>query len=167
MRFFDWRYAVVCVLVGVAVCAVTGAITGAVVVLAEGGGAEGGGTEGGSGEGADRTGPLLAVAFGSMLAGLIIGAALGALLGGLSGLVATLAVGRRTALGQVSLRVGLAVLLTSLVLLTALAGLTQDSGWQPLPALHWVGVVVPSVLAALGAARAAREVPGMRAAGSV
>lgn len=147
MRGLEWRYAVVCVLVGVVVCAVVGAITGAVVVLL-------------GGQDAEDTGPLLGVAFGSTLAGLIIGAALGVLLGGLSGVASTLAVGPRTALGQVCARVGISVLLTYLVLLTVLAGL-GEGGWRPPPTLYWAGVVVPSVLAAWLASRAARQIPGM------
>lgn len=147
MKGLEWRYTVVCVLVGVAVCAVVGAVSGAVVVLVDG-------------QDAEDAGPLLGLAFGSSLAGLIIGAALGVLLGGLSGVASTLAVGPRTALDQVSARVGISVLLTYLVLLTVLAGL-GEGGWRVPSALYWAGVVVPSVLAAWLASRAARQIPGM------
>ncbi len=137
----DWRYVVVGVLVGVAVCSVVGAVAGAVV-----------------GVGASEAGVGSVVASG--LAGLIVGAALGSLLGALSGAVTTVVVGRRTEPAAVGLRAALAVGATYLVVLTGLAGLRYGSGWSPPPAPHWAGVVVPAVLAALLAGRAAREVPG-------
>lgn len=137
----DWRYVIVCVLVGVGVCAVVGAVAG--TATAVGGEAAGLGTVVASG-----------------LAGLIVGAALGCLLGGLSGVVTTLVVGGRVAPAAVSLRASVAVGLTYLVVLTGLAGLDYGSGWDPPSALRWVGIVVPALLAAFLAGRAAREVPG-------
>ena len=59
------------------------------------------------------------------------------------------------------LRVGVAVALTYLVVLVVLAGLTDGSAWRVPPPLHWVGVLVPTALAGLAAARAAREVPSL------
>lgn len=141
----DWRYVIIGLLVGVAVCSVVGAVGGVVAGSA------------GSAGGAATAGLGSVVASG--LAGLIIGAALGAVLGALSGVVTTLVVGGRTQATAVSLRAGVAVGITYLVVLTGLAGLGDGSGWSPPSAVRWAGVVVPAVVAALLAGRAAREVP--------
>lgn len=142
----DWRYLPVSLLVGVAVCAVVGAGAGVVrALLAE---------DTGAGAGA-----VAGTVVASGLAGLVIGAALGCLLGALSGVAATVAVGRRTDPGVVALRVGLCVAVTYVLVLVVLAGLTGGTGWHLPTPLQWVGVAVPTLLAAGAAARAAREVP--------
>lgn len=142
----DWRYLAVCLLVGVAVCSVVGAVGGVVSVLL-------------SEQLTGGAGAVAGTVVVSGIAGLLIGAALGSVLGALSGVAATVTAGDRKDPRQVAVRVGLAVAGTYLVLLVVAAGLTGGSGWQVPGALQWVGVVVPTVLAALGAARAAREVP--------
>lgn len=143
----DWRYLLVCLLVGVAVCSVVGAAGGAARALGAGGGGS--------------AGAVAATLLAAGMAGLLMGAALGCVLGALSGLAATVAVGGRTDPRTVARRAGLAVAATYLVLLVVLAGLADGTGWSAPTALAWVGVVVPTVLAGWGAARGAREVPGL------
>ena len=143
----DWRYLPVSLLVGVAVCAVVGAGAGVVRALLA------------DDAGAGAAGAVVGTVVASGLAGLVIGAALGCLLGALSGVAATLAVGGRSEPAAVALRVGVAVALTYLVVLVVLAGLTGGSGWHLPTPLQWLGVAVPTLLAAGASARAAREVP--------
>ncbi|AXH97745.1 hypothetical protein [Ornithinimicrobium avium] len=147
-RGLDWRYVMVGLLVGVAVCSVTGAVAGVIAAVGGGSGQTGA-------EGAAAAGAVIA----SGLAGLIIGAALGGVLGSLSGVVTTLAVGRRTDPGRVAVRAALAVGLTYLVVLAGLAALDYGRGWAAPSVTDWVGVLVPAVAAALLAGRAARDVP--------
>lgn len=153
------RYLVVCLLAGVAVCSVFGALTGVWTALT---GTPGDGADGGAG-----TGPLLGVAFGSLLAGLILGAALGAVLGGLSGLVATAAARGTRDPGTAMTRVGLSVLLTYAVALLVLAGATGGLllggglDWQLPDGWAWLGIAAPSLGAAVLSGWAARSVATM------
>ncbi|GGK64657.1 hypothetical protein [Ornithinimicrobium pekingense] len=143
----DWRYLVLCLLVGVAVCSVVAAVGGVLRALLADSGASGG------------PGAVAGTVVASAVAGLLIGAALGCLLGAVSGVVATVLAGGRDDPRQVAVRVGLGVAATYLVALTVVAGLAGGPGWQLPSALSWVGVLAPTVLAALVSARAAREVP--------
>lgn len=144
------RYLLVCVLAGLAACATYGAVAGAAGALTGGGAA----------------GPLLGVAFGALLGGLIVGAALGLVLGGVSGVVATLVARGTTQPQRAAVRVGVSVLVTFVALLALISGLGGsvlggDVGWARPGLQQWVGVVVPSVLAAGVAAWAARSVADM------
>lgn len=146
------RYLITCLLAGVAAGATYGALAGLAGTLS-------GGTE--------QAGPILGLAFGALLGGLIIGAALGALLGGLSGLVATAVARGTTDPGSAALRVGGSVLGTWLLALALLAGVggsvvDGDAGWAPPGGVRWVGIVVPSLLAAVVSAWAARSVADLR-----
>ncbi|MFX0538195.1 hypothetical protein ACQBAT_10895 [Ornithinimicrobium sp. Y1847] len=138
------RYAIVCVLVGVAVCGLVGAVSGAASVL----------TSTDPPQDAGVTG----VAFASGIAGLIMGGALGAMLGALSGALTAGVTGGRTGRDEIAVRAALATGATYLVVLTILAIAPTGTplgvgGWQ------WVGVLVP---AALAAALAAWAVPQVR-----
>lgn len=151
------RYLVVCLLSAVAVCSVFGALTGVVALLAD------------SPDDPAQAGSLLGVAFGALLAGLILGAALGAVLGAVAGLVAT-AVARDTRDPRTAMtRVGLSVLVTSALALLLVAGLSGGFlpggglGWETPDGWAWVGVVVPSLAAAVLSAWAARSVATMGA----
>lgn len=143
------RYAIACLLAGIGVCAAYGSVAGLVGALTS------------------PTGDLsLGVAFGAFLAGLLRGTAFGAFLGGVSGLLATVVARGTTDQGTAAVRVGGTVLVTYLVLLLLLTGLAGsvlggDLGWALPGGLRWVGVVVPSVLAAVVSGRAARSVADM------
>ena len=146
------RYLIACLLVGVGVCAAYGAVAGVAGALT----------------GGAQDGPLLGVAFGALIGGLILGAALGALLGGVSGVVATLVARGTTDPATAAVRVGGSVLVTCLVLLLLVSGLGGSLlggglGWAMPGGTRWVGVVVPSVLAAAVSAWAARSVADMAA----
>ncbi|WP_134773813.1 hypothetical protein [Ornithinimicrobium flavum] len=146
------RYLVACLLAGVATSATYGAVAGLAGSLTGGG---------------DQAGPVLGVAFGALLGGLIIGAALGALLGGLSGLVATAVARGTTDPRAAAVRVGGTVLVTWLLALLALSGVSGSvlgggSSWDLPGGERWVAVVVPSVLAAVVSGWAARSVADLR-----
>lgn len=153
-ELLNFRYVIVCLLVSIPVSAVTGAVGGAVGVLT------------GSATGDGAPGSTVGLALGAALGGLIVGATLGALLGLLSGLATTLAVGPRTDLDAVSVRSGVAVLVTFLLVLIVVAGISgsllDGLSWRVPSAWQWVGIVVPAVVAAGLTARAAREIPGLR-----
>lgn len=150
----DVRYIIVCVLTGLGVCATIGALSGVGRVLISDELTSGG------------IGTAAGTVVASGLAGLLMGAAVGVLIGALAGVVATFTVGGRTDPSQVALRVGVAVGLTYLSALLVGAGLAGGAGWQLPGLIYWVGVLVPSALAALAAARAAREVPTLEAPGA-
>jgi len=143
----DWRYLPVCLLVGVGVCSVVGAGAGVVRALTADGGTDGGALD------------LLGTLVASALGGLLVGAALGCLLGALSGVAATLVTRGRSEPVDVARRVTVVVAATYLVALVVVAGLTADGGWGLPSPLAWAGILVPTVLAALVAGRAARKVP--------
>lgn len=145
------RYLIACLLSGVAVGASYGAVAGVVGALTSG----------------PQEGPLLGAALGALLVGLVLGAALGALLGGVSGVVATLVARGTTVPATAALRVGSTVLVTDLVLLLLVSGfegsvLDGEVSWaSPGGTGRVLGVVVPSVLAAVVSAWAARSVADM------
>lgn len=144
------RYAIACLLAGVGVCAAYGALAGLIGALTAG----------------EQDGPLPGVAFGALVGGLILGAALGAVLGGVSGLAATLVARGTTDPAAAAVRVGGTVLVTYLALLLLVSGLGGSLlggglGWAMPGGLRWVGVIVPSVLAAVVSAWAARSVADM------
>lgn len=146
------RYAIACVLAGLGVCATYGAVAGLVGALTSDA----------------QAGPLLGVAFGALLGGLLLGATLGAVLGGVSGLVSTLVARDTTDPATAAVRVGGTVLVSYLALLLLISGLGGSVlggglGWAMPGGLRWVGVVVPSVLAAVVSAYAARSVADMEA----